>query len=104
MTTTQTIINTFIFIVNCCALGFLCVIVSRWIRRVEQKIDLLNKSIDAQLNRIDTIYVNQLLSLRQMYAATEQYEQAAQVHKLIELELKLQKERDEKSVQDRNQG
>lgn len=79
-------------------------IVSRWIRRVEQKIDLLNKSIDAQLNRIDTIYVNQLLSLRQMYAATEQYEQAAQVHKLIELELKLQKERDEKSVQDRNQG
>ena len=91
MTTTQTIINTFIFIVNCCALGFLCVIVSRWIRRVEQKIDLLNKSIDAQLNRIDTIYVNQLLSLQQMYAATEQYKQAAQVHKLIELELKLQK-------------
>nr|DAR07341.1 MAG TPA: hypothetical protein [Caudoviricetes sp.] len=104
MTTTQMIINTFIFIVNCCALGFICVIVSRWIRRVEQKIDLLNKAIDVQLRRIDTMYVNQLLSLRQMFAAAEQYEQAAQMQKLIELELKLQKERDEKSVQDRNQG
>lgn len=43
--------------------------------------------------RIDTMYVNQLLSLQQMYAATEQYERAAQVQKLIELEVKLQKER-----------
>jgi hypothetical protein len=39
-----------------------------------------------------------------MFAAAEQYEQAAQMQKLIELELKSQKERDEKSVQDRNQG
>lgn len=39
------------------------------------------------------MYVNQLLSLQQMYAATEQYERAAQVQKLIELEVKLQKER-----------
>lgn len=93
--TTTTIINTLIFLVNCCALGFLCFIISRWIGRVEQKINLLNKSIDVQLKRIDTIYVNQLLSLRQMYAATEQYEQAAQVQKLIELELRLQKERND---------
>lgn len=104
MTTTQTIINTLIFLVNCCALVFLCFIVSRWIRRVEQKVDLLNEAIDVQLNRIDTMHVNQLLSLQQMYAATEQYEQAARVQKLIEIEVKLQKERDEKSVQDRDKG
>ncbi len=35
-----------------------------------------------------------------MYAATEQYERAAQVQKVIELEVKLQKERNEKNIQD----
>lgn len=90
----QVFINVILFIINCCTLAFLCFIVSRWIARVEQKIDLLNKLVDTQLNRIDTMYVNQLLSLQQMYAATEQYERAAQVQKLIELEVKLQKERE----------
>lgn len=94
MTETQVFINAIVFTINCCAIIFLCFIVSRWIARVEQKIDLLNKLVDTQLNRIDTMYVNQLLSLQQMYAATEQYERAAQVQKLIELEVKLQKERE----------
>ena len=92
----QVFINVIASTINCCALAFICVIFSKWIGRVEQKINLLNKSINTQLNRIDTMYVNQLLSLQQMYAATEQYERAAQVQKLIELEVKLQKERHDK--------
>lgn len=100
MGTIQALINIIIFTINCCALAFLCFIVSKWIGRVEQKIDLLNKLVDTQLNKIDTMYVNRLLSLQQMYAATEQYERAAQVQKVIELEVKLQKERNEKNIQD----
>lgn len=100
MTETQVFANVVVFIINCCAIAFVCFLISKWVERVEQKIDLLNKLVDTQLNRIETMYVNQLLSLQQMYAATEQYERAAQVQKVIELEVKLQKERNEKNIQD----
>ena len=99
MGTIQTLINIIIFAINCCALAFLCFIVSRWIGRAEQNIDLLNKSVDTQLKRLDAVYMNSLLLLQQMYATTEQYERAAQLQKVIELEVKLQKERNEKNIQ-----
>lgn len=88
------------FLASCCAISVICILLTRWMQRVEKKINDIKKSIHVSTRRLDSVYVNQLLSLQQTYVATEQYEWAAQVHKLIELELKLQKERDEKSVQD----
>ncbi|WP_065218432.1 MULTISPECIES: hypothetical protein [Butyricimonas] len=105
MEDTQFIVQALFFIVNCFAIAFICTVVTRWIQRVEELISVANKSIDASAKRLDSVYVNQLLLLQQMYAATEQYEEAAKVKRLVEIELKLQKERlNEKSVQDRNQG
>lgn len=50
------------------------------------------------------MYIHQLFSLRQIFVMTEEYKQAAHVQKMIELEFKLQKERNEKNVQNKNNG
>lgn len=104
METIQTLINIILFVINCCAITFICVINSKWIGRVEQKIDLLNKIYRCATNKIDAMYMHQLFSLRQIFVMTEEYKQAEHVQKMIELEFKLQKERNEKNVQNKNNG
>lgn len=82
----ELIINAIFFTVNCFALCFFCIIVSRWHRRMEDKLNEVKEYTRRVSRREDLVYMNQLQWLKSKLIEEERYEEADRINKCIEAE------------------
>lgn len=88
METIELIFNTVFFFINCFCLCFVCLMVSKWHRRMEDKLDNIQKNIRHVADRNDAVYINQLEQIKLKLVEEERYEEADKIKKIIEKELK----------------
>ena len=77
---------------NAIALGFVLIMVSRWHRRMEDKLDEIREYTRRISDRNDVVYMNQLQWLKSKLIEEERYEEANKINKCIEEELRKIKE------------
>lgn len=84
METVELIIKVSISLFNAIALGFVLILVSRWHRRMEDKLNEIREYTHrvSECNRF--IYINQLEWLKSAMINEERYEEAAKINKCIE--------------------
>ncbi len=84
METVELIIKVSISLFNAIALGFVLIMVSRWHRRMEDKLNEIREytRMVSECNRF--IYINQLQWLKSKLIEEERYEEAAKINKCIE--------------------
>ena len=84
METVELIIKISITLFNAIALGFVLIMVSRWHRRMEDKLNEIREYTRrvSECNRF--IYINQLEWLKSAMINEERYEEAAKINKCIE--------------------
>lgn len=92
METVELIIKISISLFNAIALGFVLILVSRWHRRMEDKLDEIREYTRRISDRNDVVYMNQLQWLKSKLIEEERYEEAAKINKCIEEELRKIKE------------
>ena len=88
METVELIIKISITLFNAIALGFVLIMVSRWHRRMEDKLNEIREYTRrvSECNRF--IYINQLEWLKSAMINEERYEEAAKINKCIEVIMK----------------
>mgnify|MGYP002614713534 CR=1 FL=1 len=84
METVELIIKISITLFNAIALGFVLIMVSRWHRRMEDKLNEIREYTRRVSDRDDVIYMNQLQWLKSKLIEEERYEEAAKINKCIE--------------------
>lgn len=92
METVGLIIKISITLFNAIALGFVLIMVSRWHRRMEDKLDEIREYTRRISDRNDVVYMNQLQWLKSKLIEEERYEEADKINKCIEEELRKIKE------------
>lgn len=92
METVELIIKISITLFNAIALGFVLIMVSRWHRRMEDKLDEIREYTRRISDRNDVVYMNQLQWLKSKLIEEERYEEAAKISKCIEEVLRKIKE------------
>jgi hypothetical protein len=92
METVGLIIKISITLFNAIALGFVLIMVSRWHRRMEDKLDEIREYTRRISDRNDVVYMNQLQWLKSKLIEEERYEEANKINKCIEEELRKIKE------------
>jgi hypothetical protein len=93
METVELIIKISITLFNAIALGFILIMVSRWHRRMEDKLDEIREYARRVSDRNDVVYVNQLQLIKIKLIEEERYEEANEINKCIEMELNKVKNR-----------
>lgn len=95
METLDFIFKTFIALVNCFAVSFICIVVARICRKMSERINtmsefllLIDKRIDFLVYKNDMVYLNQLNIIKKDLIASERYEDVALVNAAIEQEQK----------------
>jgi hypothetical protein len=90
----ELIINAIFFTVNCFALCFFSIIVSKRHRRMEDKLDEIKEYTRRVSDRNDVVYMNQLQWLKSKLIEEERYEEANKINKCIENEFNKLKNRE----------
>lgn len=83
----ELVIKISITLFNAIALGFVLILVSRWHKRMEDKLDKIREYTRRVSDRNDTVYINQLLWIKSKLVEEERYEEADKIYKLIKQEL-----------------
>lgn len=68
---------------NVCALAFTLILVSKWHRCMEDKMDKIEEYVRHVSDRNDIIYINQLSELQRLLIKEERYEEADKIGKII---------------------
>lgn len=86
METTELIFKGILVLLNACALMFTLILVSKWHRRMEDKMDKIDK-IEGYVRHVsdrnDIVYINQLSELQRLLIKEERYEEADKIGKII---------------------
>lgn len=86
METTELIFKGILVLLNACALMFTLILVSKWHRRMEDKMDKIDK-IEGYVRHVsdrnDIVYINQLSELQRLLIKEERYEEADKIGKMI---------------------
>ena len=91
MTTLETVIRVAFVIINSIAFCTVCIILSKWLRRIEDKTDELKEAVDNEIARGSFAYLEFLYRYKEQLVRKENYLMAAKIQKVIELEtLRLQ--------------
>lgn len=88
----ELIIKISISLFNAIALGIVLIMVGRWHRRMENKLDEVKEYTRRVSRREDLVYMNQLQWLKSKLIEEERYEEANKINKCIEEELRKIKE------------
>lgn len=94
METVELIIKISITLFNAIALGFVLTLVSKWHRRMEDKLNEIREYTRMVSERNRFIYINQLEWLKSAMINEERYEEAAKINKCIEDEYNKLKNRE----------
>lgn len=110
METLEIILKLFIALVNCFAVSFICIVVTRIHRKMSAKINamsehlmLLDERIDFLSHKNDVIYLDHLNIIKRDLIASERYEESALINAAIEQEKKRIYEYMEKSKEQEEQ-
>lgn len=91
MTTLETVIRVAFVIINSIAFCTVCIILSKWLRRIEDKTDELKEAVYTDIARGSFAYLEFLYRYNEQLVREGNYLMAAKIQKVIELEtLRLQ--------------
>lgn len=71
---------------NATAVAIVVILVSKWHKRMEEKLNDIKSYIHHVTDRNDIVYINQLESLKRELIKAERYEDAEKISKCIEQE------------------
>lgn len=81
METTELIFKGILTLLNACALMFTLILVSKWHRRMEDKMDKIEGYVRHVSDRNDIVYINQLLELQRLLIKEERYRKPIRLEK-----------------------
>ena len=76
---------------NMCCISFMCILLTRWMSRIENKVQYIKSYLKEVQRRSDVIYINQLYIARDELIKEERYEDVDKINKVINEEIKRQK-------------
>lgn len=82
METAEVIFKFIIVSLNAYALMFTLILVSKWYRRMEDKLDKIEGYVRHVSDRNDIVYINQLSELQRLLIKEERYEEADNIGKI----------------------
>ena len=86
METVELIIKIALFILNVSTVAFIVIMISKWHKRMEDKLDEIKEYTRRVSDRNDVVLLNQLQWLKSKLIEEERYEEADKVSKCIEIE------------------
>lgn len=87
------------FIINVTTVAFILIMISKWHRRMEDKLNDIKSYIQHVTDRNDIVYINQLENLKRELIKAERYEDVEKISKCIEQEYNYLK----RKIEDREQ-
>lgn len=75
------------FVINTFCVCFICIAVSKWLRRLEDKIDVLKAYINADINLHRLSYVELLKRLKEEAIKRDDFEAVMEIQRLINEEM-----------------
>lgn len=75
-----------LFILNATTVAIIVILISKWHKRMEEKMNSIQRYIHHVTDRNDIVYINLLESLKRELIKAERYEDAEKVSKCIEQE------------------
>ena len=80
----ELILKIALFILNATTVAIIVILISKWHRRMEVKLNDIKSYIQHVTDRNDIVYINQLEEIRRILIKAERYEDAAKISKCIE--------------------
>ena len=80
--TAELILKIALFILNATTVAIVVILISKWHRRMEDKLN--GSYIQHVTDRNDIVYINQLEEIKRILIESERYEDAAKISKCIE--------------------
>lgn len=75
-----------LFILNATTVAIIVILISKWHKRMEEKMNSIQRYIHHVADRNDIVYINLLESLKRELIKAERYEDAEKIRKCIEQE------------------
>lgn len=82
--TAELILKIALFILNVTTVAIIVILISKWHRRTEDKLNDIKSYIQHITDRNDIVYINQLEEIKRILIESERYEDAAKISKCIE--------------------
>ena len=86
MQSVELIIKIALFILNVSTVAFIVIMISKWHKRMEDKLNSNQIYIHHGTDRNDIVYNNQLEGIKRILIEAERYEDADKISKCIEIE------------------
>ena len=80
----ELILKIALFILNATTIAIVVILISKWRRRMEDKLNDIKSYIQHVADRNDIVYINQLEEIKRILIESERYEDAAKISKCIE--------------------
>lgn len=80
----ELILKIALFILNVTTVAIIVILINKWHRRMEGKLNDIKSYIRYVTDRNDIVYINQLEEIRRILIKAERYEDAAKISKCIE--------------------
>lgn len=80
----ELILKIALFILNVTTVAIIVILINKWHRRMEGKLNDIKSYIRHVTGRNDIVYINQLEEIRRILIKAERYEDAAKISKCIE--------------------
>lgn len=80
----ELILKIALFILNATTVAIIVILISKWHRRMEGKLNDIKSYIQHVTDRNDIVYINQLEEIKRILIESERYEDAAKISKCIE--------------------
>ena len=80
----ELILKIALFILNATTVAIIVILISKWHRRMEGKLNDIKSYIQHVTDRNDIVYINQLEEIKRILIESERYEDAAKIIKCIE--------------------
>ena len=80
----ELILKIALFILNATTVAIVVILISKWHRRMEGKLNDIKSYIQHVTDRNDIVYINQLEEIKRILIESERYEDAAKISKCIE--------------------
>ena len=80
----ELILKIALFILNATTVAIVVILISKWNRRMEDKLNGIKSYIQHVTDRNDIVYINQLEEIKRVLIESERYEDAAKISKCIE--------------------
>lgn len=82
----ELILKIALFILNATTVAIIVILIGKWHKRMEDKLNSIQRYIHHVTDRNDIVYINQLEEIKRILIESERYEDADKINKCIEIE------------------